>query len=65
MAVSKKEADAWDRVLDAAADLAELIDASGIEIDEYDLEELTIFLATHGYVVRNMLKHLKRSWPLA
>lgn len=64
MAVSKKEADAWDRVLDAAADLAELIDASGIEIDEYDLEELTIFLATHGYVVRNMLKHLKRSWPL-
>lgn len=65
MAVSKKEADAWDRVLDAAADLAELIDASGIEIDEYDLEELTIFLATHGYAVRNMLKHLKRSWPLA
>ena len=64
MAVSKKEADAWDRVLDAAADLAELIESSGIEIHEYDLEELTIFLATNGYVVRNMLKHLKRSWPL-
>ena len=53
MAVSKKEADAWDRVLDAATDLAELIESSGIEIDEYDLEELTIFLATHGYAVRN------------
>lgn len=62
-AISKKEADAWDRVLDAAAELAELIESSGIEIDEYDLEELTIFLATHGYTVRNMLKHLKRSWP--
>ena len=62
-AISKKEADAWDRVLDAAADLADLIESSHVEIDEYDLEELTIFLATHGYVVRNMLKHLKRSWP--
>ena len=62
-AISKKEADAWDRVLDAAADLADLIESSQIEIDEYDLEELTIFLATHGYAVRNMLKHLKRSWP--
>lgn len=63
-AISKKEADAWDRVLDAAADLADLIESSQIEIDEYDLEELTIFLATNGYAVRNMLKHLKRSWPL-
>ena len=59
--ISKKEADAWDRVLDAAADLADLIESSRIEIDEDDLEELTIFLATHGYAVRNMLKHLKRS----
>jgi len=63
VAISKKEADAWDRVLDAAADLADLIESSEIEINEYDLEELTIFLATHGYAVRNMLKHLKRSWP--
>ena len=63
-AISKKEADAWDRVLDAAAELAELIESSEIEIDEYDLEELTIFLATNGYAVRNMLNHLKRSWSL-
>lgn len=62
-AISKKEADAWDRTLDAAADLADLIDSSGIEIDEYDLEDLTIFLATHAVIVRNMLKHLKRTWP--
>lgn len=58
-AISKKEADAWDRVIDAAAELADLIGSSEIEIDEYDLEELTIFLATHGRAVRNMLKHLK------
>ena len=62
-AISKQEADAWDRVLDAAAELADLIDASGIEIDEFDLEELTIFLASHGYAVRGMLKHLRRTWP--
>jgi dsDNA-binding SOS-regulon protein len=62
-AISKIEADAWDRVLDAAADLADLIESSQIAIGEYDLEELTIFLATHGHIVRNMLKHLKRSWP--
>ncbi len=61
--ISKKEADAWDRLLDAAADLADLIESSEIEVDEYDLEELTIFLATHGYAIRNMLKHLKRMWP--
>jgi dsDNA-binding SOS-regulon protein len=62
-AVSKKEADAWDRVLDAAADLTTLIESSGIDIDEIVLEELTIFLASHGHVVRNMFKHLKRAWP--
>jgi len=62
-AVSKQEADAWDRVLDAAADLADLIASSPVEIDEYELEELTIFLARNGYAVRTMLKHLKRTWP--
>lgn len=61
--ISKQEADAWDRVLDAAAALADLIESSEIEIDEFELEELTIFLATHGYAVRNMLKHLRRTWP--
>lgn len=61
-AVSKREADAWDRVLDAAAELADLIDSSGIDIDDVALEELTIFLARHGPCVRNVLKGLKRTW---
>jgi dsDNA-binding SOS-regulon protein len=35
--ITKKEADAWDRVLDAAVGLAELIESSGIGISEADL----------------------------
>lgn len=61
--VSKQDADAWDRVLDAAAELADLMEGSGIAIDEEDLEELTIFLAANGRVVRTLFKHLRRTWP--
>jgi dsDNA-binding SOS-regulon protein len=64
-AVSKREADAWDRVLDAAAELANLIDAGGIHLDEATLEELTLFLASHAAAVRDILKPLKRRWPIA
>ena len=63
-ATSKKEADHWDRVLDAAANLADLIDTSGIEIDEFDLEELTLFLAANASVVRDLFKPLKKRWPM-
>jgi dsDNA-binding SOS-regulon protein len=59
----KKDADAYDRMLDAAARLAELIASGGVAIDEDDLEELSIFLAEHGLVVRRMLRHLKYRWP--
>ena len=60
--MSKREADAYDKILEAAAALAELIESSAIEIDEYDLEELTIFLAGNAAEVRRILKPLKRSW---
>ena len=43
-AITKQEADAYDRMLDAAAELADLLEMGGIELDEYTLEELTIFL---------------------
>ena len=59
----KKDADAYDRMLDAAARLADLIASGGIAIDEDDLEELSIFLAEHGMVVSRMLRHLKYRWP--
>ena len=58
MAVSKKEADAYDRILDAAAELAELIEHSGIVIDEYDLEELTIYLANNALRMKDILSRL-------
>jgi uncharacterized protein len=60
---SKKEADAYDKMIDAAADLAELIESSGIGLDEYALEELTIFLASHALDVRKIIRAAKRTWP--
>ena len=61
-AMLKKDADAYDRLLDAAANLADLIAAAGIAIGEDDLEELTIFLAEHGMLVTRMLRNLKYRW---
>jgi hypothetical protein len=59
----KKDADAYDRMFDAAARLATLIESEAIDIDEADLEELTIFLAEHGMVVGRILRNLKYVWP--
>ena len=53
---TKQEADAYDRILDAAAALAEMITAGGILMDEYVLEELTIFLAGNSSTVASILK---------
>jgi dsDNA-binding SOS-regulon protein len=61
--MTKKDADAYDRLLDAAARLADLIESAGIEIDEDVLEELTIFIAEHGLVVSRILRDLRRTWP--
>ena len=55
MKTIKKDADAYDRVLDAAADLADLIETCGIEMDEYVLEELTIYLASRAERLRKIL----------
>ena len=61
--ISKRQADAYDRILEAAGALAELIELSGIEIDEDDLEELTIYLARNARKVKAVLKPVKHSWP--
>ncbi len=58
-AISKSEADAYDRVIEAAAELAELIETSGIVIDEYDLEDLTIYLAQHSLEILQIIGDLK------
>ena len=60
--ISKQEADAYDRMLDAAASLSDLIEMSTIDFDEDVLEELTIYLARNGPTLRNIFKHLKYSW---
>jgi len=54
--ISKKEADAYDRMLDAAAVLAEFMESAGIDMDAYRLEELSIFLAKNAHRVREILK---------
>jgi dsDNA-binding SOS-regulon protein len=62
-AIDKRQADAYDKIIDAAADLADLIEESKIEMDEYVLEELTIFLASHAGEVKMILRKLKYKWP--
>lgn len=61
--ITKQEADAYDKIIDAAAELAELIEAHRIEMDEYALEALTIFLASNAPKVRKILGRLKFNRP--
>jgi uncharacterized protein len=61
--MSKQDADAYDRLLDAAARLADLIASGGVDIDEDALEELSIFLAEHGMLVSRILRNLRVTWP--
>jgi dsDNA-binding SOS-regulon protein len=50
-------------MIDAAADLADLIEACTIDMDEYALEELTIFLSSNAKEVKKILRNLKYKWP--
>jgi dsDNA-binding SOS-regulon protein len=56
---SQKEANAYDRLIDAAGYLADLLEECGVEMDEYALEELTIFLANNADYIREIFKPLK------
>ena len=58
-AVSPQQADAYDRMLDAAAELAELIAAGGIAVSERDLETLAVFLAGQAPVLRRLLRRVR------
>jgi hypothetical protein len=58
--VTKKEADAYDRMIDAATCISELIETSGIDIDETDLEVLSIFIADNSSAVMQILKKLTK-----
>jgi len=58
--VSKKEADAYDRMIDAANCISELLEESGIDIDEDDLEVLSIFIADNAPAVMQIFKRLTK-----
>jgi dsDNA-binding SOS-regulon protein len=53
---SKKEADAYDKMLDSADQLAEFIGASTVALDDQQLEELGLYLASNKEIVMNLFK---------
>ncbi len=62
--ISKKEADAHDRLMDAASELTDLMADSGIDISEPDREELSLILARNAPKIRKILSRAKKARPL-
>jgi len=58
--ITKKEADAYDQMIDAANGISELLEKSGIDIDENDLEVLSIFIADNAPAVLHILKKVTK-----
>lgn len=56
---SKKEADAYDKMLDIADELYEYIETAGLDIKEERLEELSLFLSQNKDQVMGILKGAK------
>lgn len=63
----KKEADAYDKMLDAADALADYIKKAGLEIGLADttIDAIAVFLAQNGPEVTRILKGLKPAKPAA
>ncbi|MEH6453936.1 MAG: YebG family protein [Psychromonas sp.] len=53
---SKKEADAYDKMLDSADQLAAFLAASTVTLDDNQLEELGLYLASNKEVVTSLFK---------
>ena len=53
---SKKEADAYDKMLDCADQLAVFLGASSVTLDDEQLEELGLYLASNREVVQSLFK---------
>ena len=53
---SKKEADAYDKMLDCADQLAAFLGASSVTLDDEQLEELGLYLASNKDVVQSLFK---------
>ena len=52
----KKEADQYDKMLNIADNLAQYIEAKGVQLDDNVAEELSILLATHKDSVQKILR---------
>jgi dsDNA-binding SOS-regulon protein len=61
----KKEAEAYDKMLDAAQDLAALIMQGGLQIniDNRTIEEISVYLAKNAPEVAKILKSVKPVKP--
>ena len=57
--VSKKEADAYDKMLDVADELFALLNERGFEVGEERLEEIALHLAEHRERAAAILKGAK------
>ncbi len=53
---SKKEADAYDKMLDCADQLAAFLGASTVTLDDTQLEELGLYLASNKEIVQSLFK---------
>ncbi len=53
---SKKEADAYDKMLDIADNLLPFIEQSQLELDDNDQEKLCFYLAENRNQLMNLLK---------
>ena len=53
---SKKEADAYDKMLDSADQLAAFLGESSVMLDDNQLEELGLYLASNKEVVMSLFK---------
>lgn len=56
---TKKEADAYDKMLDIADSLYEFIDSADLDIDEGKIEDLSLFLAENKERAVSLLKGIK------
>lgn len=56
---TKKEADAYDKMLDIADNLFEFLEKSKIKIDETQLEEISLLLAENRMELIHVLRGLK------
>lgn len=61
----KKEAEAYDKMLDAAQDLAALLKKGDlqIDIDEKTIDGVSVYLATHAQAVAKILKSVRPVKP--